>query len=307
LRHAWPQIKAQIEETTSDYDREKLQERLAKLAGGGRGDPRRRRRPKSKSRSARIAFDDAMHATRAAVEEGIGTGGGVACCVLPSILKGIRTKNDDQRTGVEIVRKALCLGRRAVRSRSPRGEDGSVIVGKILEKDQYAYGFDSQTGEYGNLITKGIIDPTKGGARGDPECGLCRGSPDHHRSHGGRTAEEERSGRRQCLRAAAWAAWTSDPSVQAVSRMQNPGSDAGVFVWVDRKQVLTWASCLPTPRQLLKTTARPVDHGACCGIALEVVLHQQPDVAADAASSVARRRRSASNPSHEGSGRMPIA
>src|SRR3978361_1803428 len=152
------QIKAQIEETTSDYDREKLQERLAKLAGGvavirvgGATEV------EVKERKDRV--DDAMHATRAAVEEGIVPGGGVALLRASQHLKGLRTKNDDQKTGVEIVRKALSYPARQIAINA--GEDGSVIVGKILEKDQYSYGFDSQTGEYGNLVSKGIIDPTK--------------------------------------------------------------------------------------------------------------------------------------------------
>ena len=152
------QIKAQIEETTSDYDREKLQERLAKLAGGvavirvgGATEV------EVKERKDRV--DDAMHATRAAVEEGIVPGGGVALLRASQHLKGLRTKNDDQKTGVEIVRKALSYPARQIAINA--GEDGSVIVGKILEKDQYSYGFDLQTGEYVNLISKGIIDPTK--------------------------------------------------------------------------------------------------------------------------------------------------
>src|SRR5258706_217410 len=152
------QIKAQIEETTSDYDREKLQERLAKLAGGvavirvgGATEV------EVKERKDRV--EDAMHATRAAVEEGIVPGGGVALLRASEHLKGLRTKNDDQKTGVEIVRKALSYPARQIAINA--GEDGSVIVGKILEKDQYAYCFHSQTGEYVNLIAKGIIDPTK--------------------------------------------------------------------------------------------------------------------------------------------------
>src|SRR6266567_1469575 len=139
------QIKAQIEETTSDYDREKLQERLAKLAGGvavirvgGATEI------EVKERKDRV--DDAMHATRAAVEEGILPGGGVALLRASEQLKRIKTANDDQKTGVEIVRKALSAPARQIAINA--GEDGSVIVGKILEKDQYAYGFDSQSGEY---------------------------------------------------------------------------------------------------------------------------------------------------------------
>jgi chaperonin GroEL len=152
------QIKAQIEETTSDYDREKLQERLAKLAGGvavlrvgGATEI------EVKERKDRV--DDAMHATRAAVEEGVLPGGGVALLRASETLKKIRTHNDDQKTGVEIVRKALSWPARQIAINA--GEDGSIVVGKILEKDTYAYGYDAQAGEYGNLISKGIIDPTK--------------------------------------------------------------------------------------------------------------------------------------------------
>jgi chaperonin GroEL len=152
------QIKAQIEETTSDYDREKLQERLAKLAGGvavirvgGATEV------EVKERKDRV--DDAMHATRAAVEEGILPGGGVALLRASEVLKTLRTHNDDQKTGVEIVRKALSWPARQIALNA--GEDGSVVVGKILEKDQYGFGFDAQSGEYVNMMSKGIIDPTK--------------------------------------------------------------------------------------------------------------------------------------------------
>ena len=152
------QIKAQIEETTSDYDREKLQERLAKLAGGvavirvgGATEV------EVKERKDRV--DDAMHATRAAVEEGVLPGGGVALLRATETLKKIRTQNDDQKTGVEIVRKALQAPARQIATNA--GEDGSVIVGKILENSSYGYGFDAQNGEYVDMVKKGIIDPTK--------------------------------------------------------------------------------------------------------------------------------------------------
>src|SRR5271170_580463 len=152
------QIKAQIEETTSDYDREKLQERLAKLAGGvavirvgGATEV------EVKERKDRV--DDAMHATRAAVEEGILPGGGVALLRAGKALKKVRTANDDQKTGVEIVRKALQAPARQIATNA--GEDGSVIVGKILENHTYAFGFDAQGGEYVDMVKKGIIDPTK--------------------------------------------------------------------------------------------------------------------------------------------------
>ncbi len=152
------QIKAQIEETTSDYDREKLQERLAKLAGGvavirvgGATEV------EVKERKDRV--DDAMHATRAAVEEGVLPGGGVALLRATETLKKIRTQNDDQKTGVEIVRKALQAPARQIATNA--GEDGSVIVGKILENSSYGFGFDAQNGEYVDMVKKGIIDPTK--------------------------------------------------------------------------------------------------------------------------------------------------
>jgi chaperonin GroEL len=152
------QIKAQIEETTSDYDREKLQERLAKLAGGV-AVIRVGGSTEIEVRERKDRVDDAMHATRAAVEEGILPGGGVALLRAIEALKKVRTHNDDQKTGVEIVRKALSWPARQIALNA--GEDGSVIVGKILEKDSYAFGFDAQSGEYGNMLTKGIIDPTK--------------------------------------------------------------------------------------------------------------------------------------------------
>jgi chaperonin GroEL len=152
------QIKAQIEETTSDYDREKLQERLAKLAGGvavirvgGATEV------EVKERKDRV--DDAMHATRAAVEEGVLPGGGVALLRATEALKKVRTSNEDQRHGVDIVRKALQAPARQIAANA--GEDGSVIVGKILENSSYGYGFDAQNAEYADLVKKGIIDPTK--------------------------------------------------------------------------------------------------------------------------------------------------
>jgi chaperonin GroEL len=152
------QIKSEIEETTSDYDREKLQERLAKLAGGvavirvgGVTEI------EVKERKDRV--DDAMHATRAAVEEGILPGGGVALLRATKALERLKPHNEDQRHGVDIVRKAITWPARQIAINA--GEEGPIVVGKILEKDTYAYGFDAQTGEYGNLVSKGIIDPTK--------------------------------------------------------------------------------------------------------------------------------------------------
>ncbi len=152
------QIRAQIEETTSDYDREKLQERLAKLAGGvavirvgGSTEV------EVKERKDRV--DDSLHATRAAVEEGIVPGGGVALARASLILSKLKADNDDQRFGIEIVRKAIQTPLRQIAENA--GEDGAVISGKTLEKDEYNYGFDAQTGEFKDLVKAGIIDPTK--------------------------------------------------------------------------------------------------------------------------------------------------
>jgi chaperonin GroEL len=152
------QIRAQIEETTSDYDREKLQERLAKLAGGvavirvgGSTEV------EVKERKDRV--DDALHATRAAVEEGIVPGGGVPLARASLILAKLKADNDDQRFGIEIVRKAIQTPLRQIAENA--GEDGAVIAGKTLDKDEYNYGFDAQTGEFKDLVKAGIIDPTK--------------------------------------------------------------------------------------------------------------------------------------------------
>ncbi len=152
------QIRAQIEETTSDYDREKLQERLAKLAGGvavirvgGASEV------EVKERKDRV--DDALHATRAAVEEGIVPGGGVALARSIAILQKLSADNDDQRFGIEIVRKALLTPLRQIAENS--GEDGAVISGKVLDNQEYNWGFDAQTGEFKDLVKAGIIDPTK--------------------------------------------------------------------------------------------------------------------------------------------------
>jgi chaperonin GroEL len=152
------QIKAQIEETTSDYDREKLQERLAKLAGGvavirvgGATEV------EVKERKDRV--EDALNATRAAVEEGISPGGGVALLRAIPALENLKVENPDQKTGVDIVRKAIQAPARQIIDNA--GADGAVVVGKLLEAKEYNYGYDAQTGEYGDLVQLGIIDPTK--------------------------------------------------------------------------------------------------------------------------------------------------
>jgi chaperonin GroEL len=152
------QIRQQVEETTSDYDREKLQERLAKLAGGvavirvgGATEV------EVKERKDRV--DDAMHATRAAVEEGIVAGGGVALLYATKALDGIKTNNDDQRVGVEIIRRALQAPARQIATNA--GVDGSIVVGKLIEQSDTSFGYDAQSGQYGDMFQFGVIDPTK--------------------------------------------------------------------------------------------------------------------------------------------------
>jgi len=151
------QIKSQIEETTSDYDKEKLQERLAKLAGGvavinvGGGSE-----IEVKERKDRV--DDALNATRAAVEEGIVAGGGVALLRASANLKA-KGENPDQQAGIGIVRRALQEPIRQIVQNS--GAEGSVVVGKIMENASETFGYDAQNGEYGDMIKMGIIDPVK--------------------------------------------------------------------------------------------------------------------------------------------------
>jgi chaperonin GroEL len=179
-------IKQQIEETTSDYDREKLQERLAKLAGGvavirvaGATEVQ------VKERKDRV--DDALHATRAAVEEGILPGGGVA---LLRAFKGLRSfspSNPDQKAGVDIIRRAIQVPARQIVQNA--GEDGSLIVGKLLENDKYTWGFNAATGEYQDFLGAGVIDSAKV-VRTALQDAASSGSAHHHRGPGGGKAQE---------------------------------------------------------------------------------------------------------------------
>ena len=152
------QIRQQIEDTTSDYDREKLQERLAKLAGGVAvikvGGVTEMEVKEKKDR-----VDDALNATRAAVEEGILPGGGVALIRAQSSLDRLRAANEDQKVGIAIIRRALQAPARQIAENA--GEDGPVVAGKIIDKDDYAFGYNAATGEYGNLVKQGVIDPAK--------------------------------------------------------------------------------------------------------------------------------------------------
>jgi chaperonin GroEL len=152
------QIRAEIEETTSDYDREKLQERLAKLAGGvavirvgGSSEV------EVKERKDRV--EDGMHATKAAVEEGVVAGGGVALLFASRVLDGFNPANRDQKVGIEIVRKSVQLPLRQIAENA--GADGSIVVGKLTDKNDPNFGYDAQSDEYKDMVTAGIIDPTK--------------------------------------------------------------------------------------------------------------------------------------------------
>jgi chaperonin GroEL len=152
------QIRRQIEDTTSDYDREKLQERLAKLAGGV-AVIRVGGVTEVEVKERRDRVDDAMHATKAAVEEGIVPGGGIALLQAITALDKLNPENNDQRVGISIVRRALQAPARQIAENA--GFDGSVVVGKLLEQDDPNIGFDAQSGKYCNLVKAGIIDPTK--------------------------------------------------------------------------------------------------------------------------------------------------
>ncbi len=182
------QIRQQIEETTSDYDREKLQERLAKLAGGvavirvgGATEV------EVKERKDRV--DDAMHATRAAVEEGVVAGGGVALLYAIKALDKLTPSNPDQKVGIDIVRRALQAPARQIAENS--GTDGSIIVGKLLESNDTNYGYDAQKGEFTDMVKAGIIDPTKVVRHALQDAASVGGPADHHRGDGRREAGAE--------------------------------------------------------------------------------------------------------------------
>ena len=152
------QIRQQIETTTSDYDREKLQERLAKLAGGV-AVIRVGGATEVEVKEKKDRVDDALHATRAAVEEGILPGGGIPLLRAIKALDGLTTANDDQQSGVDIVRRALRAPARQIAENA--GEDGAYVVGKLLETEEYNWGFNAATGDYEDLVKSGVIDPAK--------------------------------------------------------------------------------------------------------------------------------------------------
>ena len=240
------QIKAQIEETTSDYDREKLQERLAKLAGGvavlkvgGATEV------EVKERKDRV--DDALHATRAAVEEGIVPGGGVALLRAIKALDSLNVENEDQKVGINIVKKALQAPARQIFTNA--GEDGSVIVGKILENSKYNFGYNAQTAHLRRSRRRGRHRPGQGRALRPAGRGLGRRPADHHRGDDRRAAEEGsrpsadagrrhgRHGRHGLLRSAHLRLWTNGKA---------PARSAGAFSRLMR--VFVRNCCRQAPR-----------------------------------------------------------
>ena len=175
-------IRTQIEAATSDYDREKLQERVAKLAGGvalikvGAATE-----VEMKEKKARV--EDALHATRAAVEEGIVPGGGVALIRAKLAIKDLKGANDEQNAGIKIVLRAM--ERAAAPDRRQRRREPSVVVNNVANGEGN-YGYNAQTGEYGDLVEMGVLDPTKVTPHGAAERGLRRLAHPHDRLHGGR-------------------------------------------------------------------------------------------------------------------------
>ena len=208
------QIRAQIEETTSDYDREKLQERLAKLAGGvavirvgGATEI------EVKERKDRV--DDAMHATRAAVEEGIVAGGGVALLRAIKALDGLKPGNDDQRFGIEIVKKALQWPARQIAENA--GADGAVVVGKLLEATDPNWGYDAQSNEYADLVGRGIIDPTKVVRTALQDAASVAGLLITTEAMVAEKPKRESAPAGPVAGWGAWATWTSDPALRRAS------------------------------------------------------------------------------------------
>ena len=226
------QIKAQIEETTSDYDKEKLQERLAKLAGGvaiirvgGASEV------EVKERKDRV--DDALNATRAAVEEGIVPGGGVALLRAKKAVEKLKSENPDVQAGINIVLRALETPIRQIVENA--GVEGSIVVGKVLESKSDSYGFDAQSE---NLCRHGRgrhHRSDQGRAHRTPGCGFCRGPARHHRGNGCRASKERGDAGDGAVAAAAWVAWvewTTDRETTTPS--EEEAASCGLFLALNR-------------------------------------------------------------------------
>ena len=220
------QIKAQIEETTSDYDREKLQERLAKLAGGV-AVIRVGGATEIEVKEKKDRVEDALNATRAAVEEGIVPGGGVALLRAKKAVGKLTNDNSDVQVGIDIVLKALEAPVRQIAENS--GVEGSIVVGKILENKSETFGFDAQTEDYVDMVDDGHHRPGQGRARGAAGCGVGRRPADHHRGDGRRSCRRRPRRCRRCRVAAAWAAWTSDPFEQQGVNQPKGAAQAAPF------------------------------------------------------------------------------
>ncbi len=299
------QIKAQIEETTSDYDREKLQERLAKLAGGV-AVIRVGGATEIEVKEKKDRVDDALNATRAAVEEGICRAAASRCCAPSRRWKASAAPNADQKTGVDIVRRALTSPARQIVDNA--GGDGAVVVGKLVEAKDYAYGFDAQTGDYADLVKAGIIDPTKVVRTALQDAASVAGLLITTEAMIAERPKKAGAACRRC-RAAAWAAWTSKKSIRpdqgkcdarraAIARQaapraeknERPGSRRAFFL-----SAFLLRLCRATPARLCKNRAarlRPPQFG--------LWFRALGDVAP------ASRRRSSTRPDSAGSTRSSI-
>ena len=235
------QIRAQAEETSSDYDREKLQERLAKLAGGvavirvgGATEV------EVKERKDRV--DDAMHATRAAVQEGIVPGGGVALVKAVASLDSVKPTNNDQEVGVNIVRRALQAPARQIANNA--GADGAVIVGKLMEGTEATVGFNAQSGEFTDLIKAGVIDPTKVVRSSIQNAASVAGLLITTEAMVAEKDEPKSSLHQQALIWAAWAvwvAWASKPSYPIAIKQKSVDRDIGAFFMSHQIERTLWS------------------------------------------------------------------
>ncbi len=248
------QIKAQIEETSSDYDREKLQERVAKLAGGvavikvGAATE-----VEMKEKKARV--EDALHATRAAVEEGIVPGGGVALIRAKAAIAGIKGVNEDQNHGIQIALRAMEAPLREIVTNA--GDEPSVILNRVVEGSG-AFGYNAANGEFGDMIEFGILGPDQGHPHRAAERRVDRGPDDHHRSDGGRGPEEGRAGdagRRRHGRHGRHGFLS--PAIHQ-ARPQSPASCRALCVLASEA-----GDFLPAPRQCLTRRSENADMNAC--------------------------------------------
>ena len=243
------QIKAQIEETTSDYDREKLQERLAKLAGGV-AVIRVGGATEVEVKEKKDRVDDALNATRAAVEEGIVPGGGVALLRAKAAVAKLKTDNPDVQAGINIVLRALEAPIRQIAENA--GVEGSIVVGKILENKSETFGFNAQTEEYVDMLQAGIVDPAKVVRTALQDAASVAGLLSPPRPWSPRLRSKDALRRCRAAAWAAWAAWTSKKSKKAAHHWKAQVRQAG----------LEWRHGLLSPRTLPENKEAPEQSGA---------------------------------------------